>query len=264
LTLKNSLPLIMTSEPRITRVHVIACPVFKPELEVLAPAAPTKLDIGYLEMGLHDQPAKTLQSALQDAVDQATAGSYDAIAIAYGLCNRGIVGLQARTLPVVVPRAHDCIGLLLGSTECYLAQLDACPGTYFQSPGWLSNSLGLGQIRSQNLPFMPGVTLDRAELVARYGADNAEFLLEQFAGFTRYYERLAYIETPVPACKEWEQAARDLARSRGWRFEPLAGNLQWLKRLLHAEWDPKEFLVLKPGERVALRHDSRLIEAERV
>jgi hypothetical protein len=32
--------------------------------------------------------------------------------------------------------------------------------------------------------------------------------------------------------------------------------------LLNAEWNEQEFLTLKPGERVGLRSDARLISAE--
>ena len=253
----------MTSEFKVNRLKVIACPVFKPELDVLAAEARPRIEFRYLDMGLHDQPAKTLQNALQQAIDQTPADGCDAIAVAYGLCNRGLVGLQARSLPVAIPRAHDCIGMLLGGTQCYLAQLETQPGTYFQSPGWLANSLGLGQVRQQNLPFMPGVSLDRAELAARYGEDNADFLLEQLGSLARHYEQLAYIDTPVPGSKQWEEQAREIAAKRGWTFQRLRGKLDWLSRLLNAEWNEEEFLLLQPGEQVVLRHDQRLIEGRR-
>jgi hypothetical protein len=42
----------------------------------------------------------------------------------------------------------------------------------------------------------------------------------------------------------------------------LTGDLGWLRRLLNAEWNDREFLTLKPGERVGLRSDEGLIGAE--
>jgi hypothetical protein len=244
------------------RLHVVACPVFQRELEMLAAGAKTELTFRHLEMGLHEGSGSDLRDALQRAVDATPDGQCDAIAIAYGLCNRGVVGLQARSVPVIIPRAHDCIGMLLGNTRCYLAQLEAQPGTYFQSAGWLEHSPQSGEPRRQ-ITFGPNSNVSREQLVEKYGEENADYLLEQFTKFTQHYERLAFISTPVPEAAKWEDAARKIAQTRGWKFERLQGNLDWLRRLLNAEWDEREFLTLKPGERVCLRSDSQLIGAER-
>jgi hypothetical protein len=243
------------------RLHVVACPVFQRELELLAAGAKTDLTFRHLEMGLHEGNGTDLRKALQHSIDDTPAGACDAVAIAYGLCNRGVVGLQARSVPVVIPRAHDCIGMLLGNTRSYLAQLEAQPGTYFQSAGWLENSPQNGEPRQQ-VTFGPNSNVTREQLVAKYGEENADYLLEQFTKFTQHYERLAFIATPVPEAPKWEEAARKTAQARGWKFERLQGDLGWLRRLVDAEWDNREFLTLKPGERVALRSDTQLIGAE--
>ncbi len=243
------------------RLHVIACPVFQRELELLAVEAKTRLEFRHLKMGLHEGSAGDLRTALQKAIDGVGSGQGDAIVIAYGLCNRGVVGLQARELPVVIPRAHDCIGMLLGSSRSYLAQLEAQPGTYFQSAGWLENSPANGDIRRQDFTFGPNANVTREQLIEKYGEDNADYLLEQFNHFTRYYERLLYIATPVPGSEKWEATAKEIARGRGWKFERLPGDLGWLRRLVGGEWNDREFLTLRPGERVCLRSDAALIGA---
>ena len=245
------------------RLHVVACPVFQRELELLAPAAAAAVTFNHLQMGLHEGSAEDLRAALQKSVDAASPEMCDAVAIAYGLCNRGVVGLQARAVPVVIPRAHDCIGILLGSSRCYLAQLEAQPGTYFQSAGWLENSPLNGEIRRQDFTFGPNSNVTREQLVEKYGEDNADFLLEEFNKFTRHYQRLAYIDTPVAQSPRWREAAEKIARERGWQFERLSGDLGWLRRLLNAEWNDRGFLKLNPGERVGLRSDDRLIGAEK-
>ena len=242
------------------RLTVIACSSLRPELEMLAAEAETAVTFRYLEMGLHERSASALRDTLQSAIDEATDG--DAIAIGYGLCNRGIVGLKARTLPVVIPRAHDCIGMLLGSSRRYLAQLEAQPGTYFQSAGWLESSPARGDVRQPNFTFGPNSNVTRERLVERYGEEDADYLLEQFDGFTRHYERLAYIATDVAASARWEAAAEEIAGKRNWKFERLAGDLGWLRRLLNGEWNDREFLTLRPGERVVSTFDEQLIRAE--
>jgi hypothetical protein len=247
---------------QLPRLHVIACPVFQRELEVLAAEAPAPFTTRLLDMALHEGAAENLRAALQRAIDETTPEQGDSVALAYGLCNRGIIGLRARALPVVVPRAHDCIGMLLGSTRCYLEQLDSQPGTYFQSTGWLEHSPATGEMRQQNVSFGPGSTVTREELAARYGEENADYLLEQFQLFTRHYGRLAFIATPVPQAAQWEEQSREIARTRGWAFERLPGDLGWLRRLVRGDWNEREFLRLNPGQRIGLRHDDQLIAAE--
>jgi hypothetical protein len=112
------------------------------------------------------------------------------------------------------------------------------------------------------MTFGPNSNVTRQQLVEKYGEDNADFLLEQFNNFTQHYKRLAYIATPVPDAAKWESAARQTAEGKGWRFEKLPGDLGWLRHLVNAEWSENEFLVLRPGERVALRSDNSLIGSE--
>lgn len=244
------------------RYLVIGCPIFQREIERLAAAARNAVTLRWLEIGLHERPASALRAALQEAVDAASPVDFDAVLLAYGLCNRGIVGLAAKSLPVVIPRAHDCLGILLGSIGRYLDQLDSEPGTYFQSAGWLEQASLNRELGQPAFTLGPASSFSRASLAEKYGEENADFLLEQLTGMTSHYERLVFIDTQVPEAGKWESAARDLAAERGWRFERLAGDLGWLRRLVDGEWSEHEFQLLKPGERVATCSDDRLIGAE--
>jgi hypothetical protein len=244
------------------RLHLISCRVFERELEVLASSAKTELRIQYLEMALHEKPGAQLHAALQDAVNAVPADQFDAIGLGYGLCNRGLVGLHARTLPVAVPRAHDCLGILLGSSARYLSELAQHPGTYFQSPGWIEQLPADRTLRPLASGSANVFSAKKEELIARYGEENAQFLLEELANFTKHYKRLAFIATPVIGADQHEARAGEIARQQGWQFEKVQGDLGWLRRLVDAEWDASEFLVLKPGETIGLRYDGQLIGAD--
>jgi hypothetical protein len=237
------------------RLHVIACPSLKPELEMLARECGNEISFRHPEMSLHQRSAAALNAALQSSIDDA--GEVDAVAVAYGLCNRGVVGLTARTRKLVLPRAHDCIGMLLGSGRRYLDQLEAQPGTYFQSAGWLEHAQP--DARQPDFTFGPTSNVTRERLVERYGEENADYLLGEFEGFTKHYDRLAYIATPMAETARWQGEAEALAKARGWTFERLEGDTGWLKRLLEGDWAEDEFLVVRPGERVALATDERLL-----
>ena len=59
-----------------------------------------------------------------------------------------------------------------------------------------------------------------------------------------------------------ESSARDDAERRGWAFEKLAGELILVRRLVDGDWGPEDFLVLQPGERLAMSYDEAVIRAE--
>lgn len=244
---------------------LIACRVFERELELLARTAKTDLQIHYIEIGLHERPSRELGRALQLAVNTVPEEDFDAVGLGYGLCNRGIVGLRAHGLPLVIPRAHDCLGMLLGSSQRYLAELEKQAGTYFQSAGWIEHLPADRTLR----PLAAGeesrsgaLSMSKEELITKYGEENAKFLMEEMANFTKHYKRLAYIQTPVKDADQRERKAGEIAAQQGWQFETLPGDLGWLRRLVDGEWSDSEFLTVKPGERVVLRYDEGIIGAE--
>lgn len=242
------------------RLLLVACRVFERELEVLAHSAKTEMHLHYIEIALHEQPGAQLRAALQEEINTVPEEDYDAVGLGYGLCNRGLVGLKAHGLPVVIPRAHDCLGILLGSSKRYLAELEKQPGTYFQSCGWIEHLPADRTLRP--MAAGAGLSASKEELTARYGEEAAQFLLEEYAKFTQHYKRLAFISTPVAKLEERDRKAEEIAKQQGWTYERLPGDLGWLRRLVDGEWEEREFLVVKPHQRVALSYDDGLIAAE--
>lgn len=239
------------------RLSVIACPSLRPELETLAESCNGEISFQHLEMALHERSAEALRGALQNAIDITT--DCDAIAIGYGLCNRGVVGVFARDIPLVLPRAHDCIGLLLGSSKRYIEALESEPRTYFQSAGWLRAAR---DERQAEFTFGPNSNVRFERLAARYGEEAATYLMGELEGFTKHYKRLAYIATGVPASTMAEAEARNIAAARGLQYHRLEGDTGWLRRLLEGVWSSREFLVVRRGRSVGLASGDRLIEEE--
>jgi hypothetical protein len=225
------------------RLTVIACPSLKPELEMLVAEAPGAVALVILEMALHEKSSEALRTALQAAID--ATHDAEAIAIAYGLCNRGTIGLVARDAPLVLPRTPDCLALLLGSRQRYADELAVEPGTYFETAGWLAAAR---DIRQPAFTFGPASNVTFERLAARYGDEAAAYLQAEFEGFTKHYKRLAYIATADEPAREAE--ARALAEARGLSYQRLAGDTGWLKRLIHGDWADESFLVVPPGHHI--------------
>jgi hypothetical protein len=237
------------------RLKVISCDVMFREVCHLAAHSPNQVDVEFLPKGLHDLKSQAMRERLQAAVDQASAGDYDAVALAYALCGNGIAGLTARQIPLAVPRAHDCIALFLGDRKRYQRYFDAHSGVYFKTSGWIERGSSENQIT--------GYGMDMAALVARYGEENAVYLFEQLNQY-KVYSKLAYIEMGIEPDERFERMSRADAAERGWAFEKLRGDLSLLRSLVDGDWDAADFLVVPPGRTIAPTWDDRIIEAREV
>ena len=240
------------------RLKAIVCQVMSREVEVVAPRSPHSVEIEVLTMGLHDLGAG-MHSHLQARIDASDAGGYHAILLGYGLCGRGTEGLCARSTPLVLPRAHDCIGILMGGHRNYQAYFEGHPGVYYRSPGWI-------EFQSPDQSLQPAMTAmkqtlgerrTREELIAQYGEENGSYLFEQFTAYRRHYSGLTYISTGVPSDDDCRSLARAEAEREAWAFEEVRGSLALLERMMAGDWDPEKFLLVPPGAtvRAALSDD---------
>ena len=240
------------------RFKLISCEVLFREMGHACAHSPHRVDLEFLPKGLHDLGGKPMAAKIQEAVDRTEEGVYQAILLGYGLCGNGLDGLTARHTRLVLPRAHDCIALLMGSHDRYQAYFDGNPGTYYRSTGWLERGQGLQQLTHRTMGF--DESLDA--LVRQYGEDNGRYLYEEMTRYRAQYRKLTFIETGLEAGGEFIAEAAAEARDKGWSFERLPGDLAWLGRLVEGVWTEAEFVVAEPGQRIVASYDNRVVKAQ--
>jgi hypothetical protein len=199
------------------RYLLISCEIFFREICLVASRSPHRIDLQFLPKGLHDLGAPRMQAKLAEVLAGVDETPYDAILLGYALCNNGVVGLQARSKPLVVPRAHDCITLFLGSKERYLEYFHNNLGTYFLTSGWVERGWGAeGQLAQSSIEHQTGMDQTYQQLVDKYGEDNAKFLYEQLVDTSHNYHKYAYISVGLESDARFEAEARRLAAERQW------------------------------------------------
>jgi hypothetical protein len=245
------------------RLKIIACEVVARELYGCAARALHAADITLLPQGLHDN-SDICRGRLQELIDAAGPDRYDAVLLGYGLCNNALAGVRVGPLPMIVPRAHDCITLLLGSKERYAKLFAEFPGTYWYSSGWLEcrqkrgdrveprQNSGLG-------PLYKG--MDFSGLVAKYGEENAKYLAEFMSHWEDHYTRGALIEFDFDAALGLRDQVRRICDEKGWEFAAVPGDLRLIQAGLDGRWSDDRFLRLDPGQSVRPCYDENILAA---
>lgn len=243
-------------------IKVLGCNVLRRELYLAAACSRNKVDLEFLVKGLHDMGAPLMQARMQEAID-AIGDDYDAIALGYGLCNNGLMNVEARRRPLVIPRAHDCITMFLGSRHRYRTEFDNEPGTYFKTSGWIERTESPDDINQLSIQRQTGMDKSYEELVAKYGEENAAFLYETLIDNTRNYKRYAYIAMGIGPDDKWEEETRVEADRRGWQFEKLTGDMRLIQKLVDGDWDD-DFLYVPVGHKIVPSNDANILKTEKI
>jgi len=244
------------------RYIALTCEALARSIYAEAASAANIVTVRLYKQGLHNTPKK-LRETLQEQIDTVEPGTCDAILLVYGMCGTSTIGLEARHTPLVIPRTHDCIALYLGSHARYQQEFDAHPGTYWYSLDYMErgepgSNVALG---ASNIGAMDEVY---EEYVAKYGQENADYLMEVMGEWGSHYDRAVYIDMASSDGAAYEQLARDQAQRRGWIFERKEGNRRMLRMLVRGEWAEDEFLLAPPGHAIQQTGGDGLIRAVRV
>ena len=195
---------------------VIACSVMKMELEAVAETA--AVDLYYLEQGLHSTP-QVMPLRLQEKIDELAPRRYQRLGLGYGLCSNGVLGVSGRTLPLSVPRCHDCIALFLGSTRRYNELFRRRPGTYYLTAGWIAEAVDpLGSVEGK--------------YARRLGPKKAKRAMDlELANYTHF----CYIDNGLGDREALRARTRENCLAFGKQYAEVKGDLSYFQALVAPE-----------------------------
>jgi hypothetical protein len=227
-------------------------------LEEAAKKSPHQLEITYLSReGYHNEPDRN-RPLLQEYIDSVPEG-FDAILLGFAFCNRLLDGVEARHIQLVVPRGHDCITFFMGSRHRYREHFTGHPGTYYYTTGWLERRDG-SQL-AQSLSGIPGMgAKSYDDLVAQYGEENAQYLMEFFGGWKQHYKQGTLIHFPFADTVSSREQVQAICRENGWQYGEIPGDLSLLDRWVRGQWD-EDFLIVPPGHSIKATYDEWVMQA---
>ena len=242
------------------RLKAIICEVLAREVYDCAARSANIVDVELLEKELHTIPSD-LGAELQHRIDAVPMDRYDAVVLAYGLCGTAIAGLRARHVPIVVPRAHDCITLYLGSGERYRDLFTGHPGTYYYTPDYVERG-GTDSVAGLGANDEGKMQSQYDEYVAKYGEENATYLMEVMGAWRDYYDQATYIDIEGLQLPDYRDKVRELAARRGWAYNEIQGRPTLVQKLIDADWDEGLFLRVEPGQMVVATYGSDILRAD--
>ena len=235
------------------KIALLACSVFEQEIALLTRGAEHIVETRWFEMGLHDRPDQ-LRATLQQQVDGVDARTdIEAIVLAYGLCGRGTAGLRPLRHKLVIPRAHDCITVFMGSKEAYAEHQRGCPTCYYYTPGWN---------RNRRVPGPEKLEALKAELAKKFDADDIEFLLETEREQWAMHDTATYLDLGTDDAESEAVYAKKCADWLGWKFEHQRGDPKLLRDLLWGNWDDARFQIIEPGRQLGQSADENILRVE--
>ena len=245
------------------RYKLIGCEILFREICLCAAYSSNVIDIECMAKGLHDIGEEGMSKTLQETIDRVDCKNYEAILLCYGLCNYGVKGLRHEKLPIVIPRAHDCITLFLGSKEKYLDYFNKNPGTYFRTSGWIERA-SFGIEGENNVMSQLGIQLgsDYQQYLEEYGEENAEYLMEMLGNWTKNYKKQTFIDTKVGNPSAYEAISEADAKNMGFEHESLQGDISLIQDLMDGNWNKEDFLVIPPGHKIIATHDDSIMAYE--
>lgn len=242
---------------------VLACKIFQRELAQVMVSCPNALDVTFMRQELHMTPAK-LRDALQKEIDliesgqdlhtnEGRFGEMEAILLGYGLCSNALTGIKSSRLPLVIPRAHDCITMFMGSKERYAEYFEKVKGTYFYSQGWLDLGVDIGH---------SDIERKRNEYMEKFDGDEdtVEYLLEMDKEMLKNYHYLTYITWPGMNNERGVAMAEEIAKNAGMELLPYDGSNRLLADFVNGNWNEEDFLILQPGEELQPSYDRLVIK----
>lgn len=230
-------------------LKLISCNVFQREASWCIARTPHVIDVEYTELGEHAR-SNGLRQLIQARIDatEASGKRYDAILLLFGLCGNATVGIQARCTPLVIPRAHDCCTILLGSRAKFTEHFGTAPSTPFSSAGYIERGnyfLRTGSDGNAEVEYGDSFKA----LVEKYGEEDAKYIWAEMYP-EHADEKAVFIDLPQTTHLGYAKEFRAKAAAAGKQPVELPGDIRLIQNLINGEWDPQEYLRVPPASAI--------------
>ena len=240
-------------------IKLICCDVFTRIACDLVSKSPHVVDLEFVPMLAHDEPKK-LNQMIKEKIDKSINESgrkYDAVILGFGLCGNSVIGLSC-SIPMVIPRAHDCCTIQMGNRENFIAAFKDILSARWSSTGYFERCHNLNHYYGTEQHAFYKTSIEYMNYVEQYGEDNADYIWETMHPDIETNE-VVYIKIDgFEYSGSFENYKSEIEKS-GKKLKVVDGDISMLKALIDGEWDDKKFLVVPPGKKIAGVYDMEYV-----
>lgn len=200
---------------------IISCRTIEDEVNAAIRLTGVDYPVLWLESGLHNTPALLLER-LQELVDSVDA---ERVLLAMGFCGNSYKGLKLGGFEMIVPRADDCISLLLGGVDKRMA-VSRELAAYFFTEGWMRGERNIWE--------------EYKFTVEQYGEEMAETVMEMMYS---HYRTIALLDTGVGDMDALAEKVRPLSEALHLEQKRISATLDYFTQLFLGPWDDTERFV---------------------
>jgi hypothetical protein len=238
------------------RLKLICCEVFMREMCLAIAKTENIVDPEFTPKDAHEKP-DYLRRLIQNGIDAVSVSEgYDAVLLGFGLCGNSTAGIKARSIPLVIPRAHDCCTIFLGGKQKFVEYFKDNLSAEWSSAGYMER--GDSYLRDTDTGKLLGLDKDYQQLIDKYGDENAKYIWETLHP-TPNTNQAIYIEVPELAHLGYLDRIKSLAKKQGKTVRVLEGDMRLIKNLVGGNWNKDEFLVVPPGKEITAVYDQEEI-----
>ncbi len=218
---------------------ILACSTIRNELEKAAEETNCPYRFIWVESGLH-LVTDSLRRRLQEELDRIS--DAQRVLLAFGFCGNAVLGLKSGDHELVIPRADDCITLLLGSRE-NREQCSRQGGVYFLTRGWLEGEINIWK--------------EYQAVLARFGQERTDRIYRRMLA---HYKFLGLIDTGAYDLSSLLPSVREISDTLKLELIILEGTDRYLKRFLSGPWTSDHFIIIPPLTTIEFTHLGLLSE----
>lgn len=232
-------------------IKIIGCSVFKNKLEEILKENSLKVDVELINMKNHLDPEKLKEKIRDEIIKTENMGKYKKIILLFGLCGNSTAGLSS-TLPLVIPKVHDCCSIFLGSSKKFYELFETKLSSEWYTSDYLEE---IEKIKKDDPNFhMSYTTLKLEELIKKYGEDNGAYLYETFSVMEK---ETIFIKTSNKNDEENIKKLKSIYSS----LEIMEGDSKLLNDIIIGTYND-EILYLNSGEKICCTYDINVIEGK--
>ena len=242
----------------------ICCDVFARIACDLVSKSAHIIDLEFVPMLAHNEPEK-LKNMLSGIIDKSVKGSgrvYDAVLLGYGLCGNSVTGLSC-TVPMIIPRAHDCCTIFMGGREKFFGAFGDILSARWSSTGYYERChlFNYNQNRrdgAENQLALYNTTAEYMDYVEKYGEDNADYIWAAMHPEIETDEAVYIKIDGYEYSDSYENYSTEI-KNAGKKLKTVEGDISLLKALIDGDWDDDRFLVVPPGKKITGVYDMQYV-----